>query len=141
MGNCARRRRNTEAQDRKRASGQELEDAGGIKLKGRAESGKTVLMNMPLTEVHKPLASAHRALRQHVAFLTGTQTSFGTSTRNGVYNLYVQPSADLSAIETASAVSAGLSGNQAASAAHAGLSEIEAASAVGAGLKLGTSET
>eukprot|EP00971_Amphidinium_carterae_P091586 1813365-Amphidinium_carterae.2 len=52
------------------ASGQELEDAGGIKLKGKAESGKTVLMNMRLTEVHKSLASAHRALRQHVAFLT-----------------------------------------------------------------------
>eukprot|EP00971_Amphidinium_carterae_P059672 1180571-Amphidinium_carterae.1 len=53
------------------ASGQELEDAGGIKLKGKAESGKEVLMNMRLTEVHKPLASAHRALRQNVAFLTG----------------------------------------------------------------------
>eukprot|EP00971_Amphidinium_carterae_P314442 6250268-Amphidinium_carterae.1 len=55
----------------KTASGQELEDAGGVKLRGKAESGKEVLMNMRLTEVHKPLASAHSALKQNVSFLTG----------------------------------------------------------------------
>eukprot|EP00971_Amphidinium_carterae_P103469 2048482-Amphidinium_carterae.2 len=156
MGDRTRKRRKTEVPNGKR-SGQELEDAGGIKLKGKAVSGRTVLMRMRLTEVHKPLASAHRALQQHVAFLTGEggvlfpkdslpgreleryanelwykhkKQTIPLYQENGVYNLYVQPSADLSATETAGAVSAGLSGNQAArSAARAGLSRTETASA------------
>eukprot|EP00971_Amphidinium_carterae_P292904 5815370-Amphidinium_carterae.1 len=61
---------NAGVQKFKTASGQELVDAGGVKLKGKVESGKEVLMNMRLTEVHKPLASAHKALKQSVAFLT-----------------------------------------------------------------------
>eukprot|EP00971_Amphidinium_carterae_P074203 1466482-Amphidinium_carterae.1 len=70
MGSRARRRQNTEVQD---ASGQELEDAAAASSSRelKAESGKAVLMNMRLTEVHKPLASARRALRQNVAFLIG----------------------------------------------------------------------
>eukprot|EP00971_Amphidinium_carterae_P021407 422258-Amphidinium_carterae.1 len=86
---------------------------------------------MRLTEVHKPLASAHRALRQNVAFLTSERgvlfpkdslagreleryanelwnkhqkQAIPLYQENGVYNLYVRPSADLSATETASAV-------------------------------------
>eukprot|EP00971_Amphidinium_carterae_P162249 3216047-Amphidinium_carterae.1 len=54
------------------ASGEELTDAGGIKLKGKAEAGQAVLMRMRLTEVHKPLASAHRSLKQNVAFMNET---------------------------------------------------------------------
>eukprot|EP00971_Amphidinium_carterae_P257886 5118931-Amphidinium_carterae.1 len=54
------------------ACGEELTDAGGIRLKGTAESGQQVLMRMRLTEVHKPLASAHRSLKQNVAFMNET---------------------------------------------------------------------
>eukprot|EP00971_Amphidinium_carterae_P304310 6047353-Amphidinium_carterae.1 len=94
---------------------------------------------MRLTEAHKPLASAHRALRQNVAFLTGEagvlfakdslpgreleryanelwfkhqKQAIPLYQENGVYNLYVRPSADLSATETASAVGEGLSNQQ-----------------------------
>eukprot|EP00971_Amphidinium_carterae_P312041 6202827-Amphidinium_carterae.1 len=53
----------------RKASGEELTDAGGIKLTGHAETGQQVLMRMRLTEVHKPLVSAHRSLKKNVVFM------------------------------------------------------------------------
>eukprot|EP00971_Amphidinium_carterae_P022150 436992-Amphidinium_carterae.1 len=112
------------------ASGEELTDAGGIRLRGQAESGQPVLMRMRLTEVHKPLVSAHRSLKQNVVFMNEVGGALfprdsvpGQKLQNfvnklwdqyanlviplyqenGVYNLYMRPSADLSSTETASA--------------------------------------
>eukprot|EP00971_Amphidinium_carterae_P194952 3868614-Amphidinium_carterae.1 len=125
---------------------------GASSSKGKQSQARSleVLMNMRLTEVHKPLASAHRALRQNIV-LTGEggvlspkdslpgreleryanelwfkhqRQAIPLYQENGVYNLYVRPSADLSAIETASAVGAGLSGQR-----NLGATSTEAASA------------
>eukprot|EP00971_Amphidinium_carterae_P052736 1038271-Amphidinium_carterae.1 len=51
------------------AGGEELVDAGGIKLTGHAETGQQLLLRMRLTEVHKPLVSAHRSLKKNVVFM------------------------------------------------------------------------
>eukprot|EP00971_Amphidinium_carterae_P248511 4933413-Amphidinium_carterae.1 len=94
-------------------------------------------MRMRLTEVHKPLASAYRSLRANTAFLNsdggvlfpkdslpGKKLEKHTQQlwekyqhlaiplyqENGVYNMYIQPSAELSGAKTASAVGPGRCG-------------------------------
>eukprot|EP00971_Amphidinium_carterae_P201841 4005103-Amphidinium_carterae.1 len=102
------------------ASGEELAD---VVKEGTAESGEPVLKRMRLTEVHKPLASAHRANVAYVnaegGMLFPKDSAPGQQGRKleeyatklwhkckhlvvplyqerGLYNLYVKPSAGLS---------------------------------------------
>eukprot|EP00971_Amphidinium_carterae_P350479 6491569-Amphidinium_carterae.3 len=124
------------------ASGEELTDAGGIRLKGKAVGTSSLDMRMRLTEVRTQTTCFRTQVSRDRRRLVSPRDCTRPETRElplyqetGVYNLYVKPSADLSSIETASAVGVGLSGNQAAGAARAALSVTETASVVSAGLR------
>eukprot|EP00971_Amphidinium_carterae_P230236 4569500-Amphidinium_carterae.1 len=70
MGSSTKKRRATKvSHSKRRRFAEELTDAGGVTLTGTSESGQKVRMRMRLTEMRKPLASAHRSLRANAAYM------------------------------------------------------------------------